>query len=188
MLTPEADAAPPPPDLPPLPPLPPERALHKQVRVAAPQAAVWQAWTSREGIESFMAPQAEVDARVGGAFHIHFNPFAPPGQRGADDMRFLALQPPQMFSVDWNAPPSLPAARAQRTLVVVRIVPDGPDASLVRLFHAGWGDGGEWDAALTYFDRAWDQVLGQLQQRFAAGPLDWTALLARMRAMTPDAG
>ena len=103
-------------------------------------------------------------------------------------MRFLALQPPQMFSVDWNAPPSLPAARAQRTLVVVRIVPDGPDASLVRLFHAGWGDGGEWDAALTYFDRAWDQVLGQLQQRFAAGPLDWTALLARMRAMTPDAG
>ena len=72
--------------------------------------------------------------------------------------------------------------------MVVRIVPDGPDASLVRLFHAGWGDGGEWDAALTYFDRAWDQVLGQLQQRFAAGPLDWTALLARMRAMTPDAG
>jgi len=98
-------------------------------------------------------------------------------------MRFLALQPPQMLSFDWNAPPSLPQARAQRTSVVVRIAPAGPGHSWVRLHHGGWGDGGEWDAAFAYFDRAWNMVLGQLQQRFASGPVDWTDWLARLRQM-----
>lgn len=75
--------------------------------LAAPIAAVWQAWTTREGIVSFMAPEAEIDARVGGAIHIHFNRYGEPGMKGADDMRVMALQPPTMLSVDWNAPPHL---------------------------------------------------------------------------------
>jgi uncharacterized protein YndB with AHSA1/START domain len=70
-----------------------ERALDKEVIVPAPIAAVWQDWTTKAGIESFFAPEAEVDARVGGAFHIHIDPYAEPGMKGADDMRFMALQP-----------------------------------------------------------------------------------------------
>ena len=38
-------------------------------------------------------------------------------------MRFMALQPKKMISFDWNAPPHLPEARAQRTFVVVRFEP-----------------------------------------------------------------
>ena len=36
-------------------------------------------------------------------------------------MRVLALQPKPSF--DWNAPPSLPEARQQRTFVIVCLVP-----------------------------------------------------------------
>ena len=70
------------------------------------------AWTSRDGIRTFFAPDAEIDPRVGGAFHIHMDPLAGPGMKGADDMRFMALQRPTMLSFDWNAPPSLPEVRA----------------------------------------------------------------------------
>ena len=98
-----------------------ERAIDKEVTVPAPIAAVWQDWTTRAGIESFFAPEAEIEARVGGAFHIHIDPYAEPGLKGADEMRYLALQPPTMLSFDWNAPPSLPQVRAQRTFVVVRL-------------------------------------------------------------------
>ena len=45
----------------------------------APLAAVWQSWTTKAGIEVFFAPEAEIDARVDGAFHIHMDPLGAPG-------------------------------------------------------------------------------------------------------------
>jgi uncharacterized protein YndB with AHSA1/START domain len=160
-----------------------ERAIDKEVVVAAPVAAVWQAWTTSKGIESFFAPEAEVDARVGGAFHIHIDPLAAPGMKGADDMRFMAIQPMKMISFDWNAPPSLPEARQQRTFVVVRFAEAEGGGTRVTLHHTGWGDGGEWDKTYAYFDRAWGNVLGNLQKRFVSGPHDWTEWMNGLRKM-----
>jgi uncharacterized protein YndB with AHSA1/START domain len=164
-----------------------ERAIDKEVVVAAPIEAVWQAWTTRAGIRTFFAPDAEIDARVGGAFHIHINPFAEPGMKGADDMRYMALQPPTMLSFDWNAPPSLPEVRAQRTFVVVRLAPVDAKSTRVSLHHTGWGTGGQWDDTYTYFDRAWGTVLGNLKKSFESGPIDWTDWLAQMRARSASA-
>jgi uncharacterized protein YndB with AHSA1/START domain len=157
-----------------------ERALDKQVDVVASVDKVWQAWTTREGVISFFAPDAQVEARVGGAFQIYFDPGAPPGTKGADDMRYLALQPKKMLSFDWNAPPSLPEARQQRTFVVVRIMPIDDKTTRVTLHHTGWGEGGEWDKAYAYFDRAWGFVLGNLKNRFEQGPIDWQPWLAQL--------
>lgn len=165
-----------------------ERSLDKEVIVPAPIAAVWQDWTTKAGIESFFAPEAEVDARVGGAFHIHIDPYAEPGMKGADDMRFMALQPMKMLSFDWNAPPSLPEVRQQRTFVVVRLAEIDRGSTRVSLHHTGWGDGGEWDKTYAYFDRAWGNVLANLKQRHETGPHDWTewrAQLQRAHAAPP---
>ena len=158
-----------------------ERAIDKEVVVAATAEQVWNAWTTREGITSFFAPDAKIDARVDGAFEIYINPLAEPGLKGADEMRFMALQPPRMLSFTWNAPPSLPEARRQRTFVVVRIQPVGEKQTRVTLHHTGWGDGGEWDKAYGYFDRVWGNVLENLQKRFEAGPIDWTAWIEQLR-------
>ncbi len=158
-----------------------ERAIDKEVVVAAPVAEVWQSWTTRAGIESFFAPQAEVDARVGGAFHIHFDPLGEPGLKGADDMRYMALQPMKMLSFDWSAPPSLPEARQQRTFVVVRLHDIDGKSTRVTLHHAGWGDGGEWDKAYAYFDRAWGAVLSNLKKRHESGAIDWTDWLDQLK-------
>ena len=124
-----------------------ERAIEKEVVVRATLDETWQAWTTRQGITSFFAPDARVEARVGGAFQVYIDPGAAPGMKGADDMRFLALQPQQMISFDWNAPPSLPEARQQRTFVIVRFEKVDDTHARVTLHHTGWGDGGEWDKA-----------------------------------------
>ncbi len=158
-----------------------ERSIDKEVVVAASLDDAWAAWTTREGITSFFAPDAVIDARPGGAFHIHIDPTAPPGQKGADDMRYLAVQPKQMLSFDWNAPPHLPAVRAQRSFVVLRFEPLDAQRTRVSLHHTGWGNGGEWDQAHAYFDQAWGKVLGNLKTRFESGPIDWTAWLAQLR-------
>jgi len=159
-----------------------ERSLHKEVLVKAPVADVWNAWTTTEGIRTFFAPDGRIDARPGGDFEVWFNPDAEPGMKGADGMKVLAVQPRRMLSYTWNAPPSLPEARQQRTAVIVRFAEAGPGETRVVLTHVGWGDGGEWDKAYAYFDRAWGVVLGNLQKRFAEGPVDWSEWLARIRA------
>jgi uncharacterized protein YndB with AHSA1/START domain len=159
-----------------------ERAIDKEVVLKASLDQAWRAWTTRDGITSFFAPDAVIEPRVGGAFHIHMDPGAPAGAKGADDMRFMALQPQKMLSFDWNAPPSLPEARAQRSFVVVRFFPLTDTTTRVTLHHTGWGDGGEWDKAYAYFDQAWAAVLGNLQRRFDTGPYDWTRWLKQLEA------
>jgi uncharacterized protein YndB with AHSA1/START domain len=157
-----------------------ERAIDKEVVVAATPDQLWESWTTRQGLIAFLAPDAEVEPRVGGAFHIYFNPLAPPGSKGADDMRFMALVPKRMLSFDWNAPPSLPEARGQHTFVVVRFIPVDAATTRVTLHHTGWGDGGEWDQAYAYFDKAWSGVLAHLKRRYEQGPQDWTAWLKQL--------
>jgi uncharacterized protein YndB with AHSA1/START domain len=159
-----------------------ERAIDREVVVAANVDAVWQAWTTSEGIKTFFAPDARVELRVDGPFEIYINPYAAPGMKGADNMRIIGFQPQRMLSFTWNAPPSLPEARANRSIVIVRFEPVGDTQTRVTLHHVGWGDGGEWDKAYDYFGKAWPNVLGNLQKRFTSGPVDWTEWLARMKA------
>ena len=158
-----------------------ERAIDKDVVIRASVDQAWDAWTTREGIVSFFAPDARIDPRVGGAFQVYMDPGAEPGMKGADDMRFMALQPKKMLSFDWNAPPSLPEARAQRTFVIVRFEPLADQQTRVTLHHVGWGDGGEWDKSYAYLDRAWGFVLGNLKARFDKGPQDWAPWLEQLR-------
>jgi uncharacterized protein YndB with AHSA1/START domain len=158
-----------------------ERAIDKQVVVAAPIEKVWQAWTTSAGIQTFFAPEAEIEPRVGGAFHIHMDPLAAAGMKGADDMRFMALQRPTMLSFDWNAPPSLPEARAQRTFVIVRLAAIDANSTRVSIHHVGWGEGGEWDKTYAYFDKAWPFVLDKLKASFVSGPADWGDWMANLR-------
>ncbi len=165
-----------------------ERLIVKEVLVKATPEEVFQAWSTSEGIATFFAPEARVEARSGGSFEVYINPYAPPGMKGADDMKVLAVQENRMISFTWNAPPHLAETRAQRTVVIVRMKPAVDGQTQVTLTHVGWGDGGQWDQTFTYFDRAWGNVLANLQKRFAEGrPVDWTEWRARMKQMTEEA-
>ena len=60
-----------------------ERALDKEVVLNATLAQAWDAWTTREGITSFFAPDARIEPRVGGAFQVYIDPGAPAGSKGS---------------------------------------------------------------------------------------------------------
>ena len=165
--------------------MPEERRIVKEVVVKAAPEAVFKAWSTSEGVASFFGPEANIQARPDGPFEVYINPYAQPGMKGADNMRVLGVQENRMISFTWNAPPHLPEARAQRTFVTVRMQPEGADTR-VRLTHTGWGDGGEWDKAYTYFDRAWGNVMANLQKRFTDGPIDWTEWRGRLKAMMEE--
>jgi uncharacterized protein YndB with AHSA1/START domain len=158
-----------------------ERAIELETVVNAPVGAVWKAWTTTAGIKTFFAPDANVELRVDGPFEIFINPFAKPGDKGADGMRIIGFQENKMLSFTWNAPPSLPEARKQRSVVILRFESVGEKETKVKLFHVGWGEGGEWDKAFEYFSKAWPRVLANLQESFVKGPKDWTDWLEQMK-------
>ena len=152
----------------------PQRAVHAEISIGAPIERVWRAWTTDAGIRSFLAPDCRVDLSVGGAYEVYFDTDAELGSRGSEGARILALQEPTMLSFTWNAPPSLPAIRAQRTHVVIRLEETTSNQTKVSISHDGWGQGEEWDKAYAYFVRAWhDIVLPRLRYRFSVAPVDW---------------
>ena len=157
-----------------------ERAIDEKITVKANVDEVWKAWTTTEGIKTFFAPDAKVELRVDGPFEIYMNPFAAVGMKGADEMRIVGFQDKKMLTFTWNAPPSLPEARKQRTVVIVRFISRGDVLTDVTLHHVGWGEGGEWDKAYDYFGRAWPNVLKNLQKRFDSGPVDWKPWLEKL--------
>ena len=158
-----------------------ERAITEKITVKANVDDVWNAWTTTDGVKSFFAPDARVELRVDGPFQVYINPFAEPGLKGADDMRIIGFQDKKMLTFTWNAPPSLPEARKQRTVVIVRLISRGDVLTDVTLHHVGWGEGGEWDKAFDYYSKSWPNVLKNLQKRFDTGPVDWKPWLDMLR-------
>lgn len=149
-----------------------EREIRAEVNVPASREAVWNAWTTVEGVKSFFAGGANIDLRPDGAYEIFFAPEAPQGQRGADGMRLLLVQKPAVLAFTWNAPAKFPEARKQRTHVMVRLHEVSATETRVTLVHDGFGEGAEWDEVRAYFEHAWGKiVLPRLVERFATHPV-----------------
>jgi uncharacterized protein YndB with AHSA1/START domain len=151
------------------------RRLRKAVEVPASQVEVWKAWTTKEGLRAFLAPDARISLEIGGPFEPLFDLETAPGSQGGEGLQILSYLPPEMLSFTWNAPPEFPTIRNHfHTWVVVRLIPLGADRTRVALDHLGWGSGEKWDKVYNYFDRAWDLVLARLAHRFANGPINWS--------------
>lgn len=153
---------------------PPASALKPvevETRVAASLDAVWNAWTSSAGAQSFFAPRSNIELQIGGAYEMYFLEDAPEGARGSEGCRILAYEPRRMVSFSWNAPPNLPFARQHHTWVVVDL--DEPDNGVVRvrLAHHGFEElrrahpeqAEQFRAARAYFEAAWPRVLQKLK-------------------------
>jgi uncharacterized protein YndB with AHSA1/START domain len=148
--------------------------LRGEFTVPADPKAVWDMWTTEEGLESFLAPGARIDPRVDGRFEI-FVSAGPRSERGAESPRIVAFEPQTRFAFTWNAPPQHEAVRAQRTIVEIRFAPSGQGKTRVTFLHWGWGVGPDWDKAYDYFDQAWNQsVLPIFMHRVAHGPVNWS--------------
>jgi uncharacterized protein YndB with AHSA1/START domain len=152
-----------------------ERVITCEIEVPAPLLAVWRAWTTQAGAETFFAPRCTIDLKPGGAYEMLFDLGAERGKQGAEGMVVMAVQPQRMLAFTWNAPPHLPSVRGQLTHVVIRLFETDAGHTRVTVRHDGWGEGSEWDAAFQYFSRAWaDIVLPRLKHRFERGPVDWS--------------
>jgi uncharacterized protein YndB with AHSA1/START domain len=145
-----------------------------EAEIAASQGEAWRSLISREGAVSFFGPDARIEPVIGGAYEIYFLPDNPPGLRGTEGVRILAMEDGKRLLIGWNAPVPFGPLRPQETVVEFTLSPRPPDRTLITVTHSAWGRGPEWQRLRDYFASAWPAVLGRLQYRFDIGPVDWT--------------
>lgn len=161
--------------------------LHKEVSVDVPLERAWRAWTTQEGARTFFAPLSNIELRPGGSYEILFFPDNPPGQRGAEGLKVLAVDPQRSFSFEWSAPTNWPNIRAKKhTRVTLHFEAEDEGRTRISLIHDKWGQGtfeGEsWQEVYDYFDSAWDTVLRRFLFSQEERPLDWKAEWVTQRA------
>src|SRR5690349_14656774 len=144
----------------------PEKALIFEVTVPASRATVWNAFTTSQGLSTWLTPNAVVDLRKGGEWTAHF----PGGKTGGGTI--LSFVPGQEITLAAMAPEQFPTVRAERTTARFEFTAKG-ESTLVRLTQTGWKNGDEWDKAYDYLARGNTQLLETLRRRFTDGPIDW---------------
>lgn len=148
------------------PSLPSPRELVIQVEVPAPIHAVWQAFTTSDGLSTWLSPGAVVDPRPGGEWTAHF----PGGSTGGGTI--VSFVPERELVISALAPDQFPHVRAERTKAVFQFESRG-ESTVVRLTQSGWKQGAEWTRAYEYLMAGNAQLLSTLHHRFVSGPLDW---------------
>ena len=145
----------------------PEKALTFEVTVPATLDDVWTAFTTSEGLSTWLTPGAVVDLRKGGEWTAHF----PGGATGGGTI--LDFTPKVKLVMSAKAPPQFPHVSAERTTAVWTFEAAGAHATRVKLRQTGWKQGEEWDKAYEYLADGNAQLLEILKRRFETGPIDW---------------
>lgn len=150
------------------------RLIRKQTVTSVSVESAWKTWTTREGVTSFFAPKANVDAQVGGPYELFFDLKAPRGFQGTEGCKILGVEPRKSLAFEFLAPPEFPNVRRVHTRVDV-IFEEVLKGGLVKvsLAHSGFQEGEEWDECLNFFNWSWDLVLGRFQYLFSHGSINW---------------
>lgn len=151
------------------------RVLRQSVVVEAPVDSVWRAFTTGEGLRSFVAPVAEIDLEVGGRWEASYDRDARIGDPGNIVNEILSYLPREMLSIRVRrAPPDFPfpdEVKEVWTVIQLEEMDDG--RSRVTETMLGWKEGRAWDALYAAFERDNATVFRRLSERFRSGPVDW---------------
>ena len=145
---------------------------------------VFRLWTTAAEIPSFFAPKAVIEPRLGGRYEMIFDPEHDPegDDSGTKGARILRFEPGRALSFEWTGftrtgqdprgPVAWPEQRNRRPIATwvdlsFDRVPGSPHKTTVRLVESGFGTGGKWEEAVTYFWRNWALILGRLGARCA---------------------
>ena len=144
------------------------RLVHEGI-VEAPRAAVWKAFTTKEGLEKWMVAHAEIDLKIGGKMRTHYNRKGQLGDPGTIENTILSYEPGRMLSIKaTKAPAGFPFTNALQKMWTVIYFEDAPEGKTrVRVVGLGFGDDEESQKLRGHFQLGNGITLKRLQKHFA---------------------
>ena len=133
---------------------------------------VWTAFTTKEGIQSWMVPIADIDLKVGGLMRTSYNPKGKIGDKGTIENTILSYHPHRMLSIRaTKAPESFPFKNAiQKMWTVIYLTPVGENQTKVEVISMGFTEDEESQKMRKHFDFGNAYTLKKLQERFEPKP------------------
>jgi uncharacterized protein YndB with AHSA1/START domain len=136
--------------------------------INASVAEVWKAWTTSAGLESWLAPHADIDLRIDGLMRANYDTNGVLGDAGTIENRVLAFEPERMFSIRVaKAPEKFPFKRKigeMWTVLYFQPTPEGK--TLMRIVGLGFGSDDESQRMKEFFQQGNAYTLAQLQKKF----------------------
>ncbi len=139
-------------------------------------AQVWEAFSTSEGLRTFVAPVTDVELKTGGHYYTNYNPKAKIGDPGTIYNTVLAYVPLEMLAIHVKLGTPLfpePVVTADRLNAICTISDLGNGQVRVSEIMTGWQAGDDWDKVYRFFQTGNAYVLGQLYKRFSVGPRKW---------------
>lgn len=165
---------------------PGKRCLRQELVVDASLDDVWRAFTTRDGLEAWMAPVVDVDFRLGGTLKSHYDPAAEIGHPGTVTITYVNYVPQHLLTLrsDPDQWPVEIRGDVEHTYEVIEIEPLDEGRTRIVSWGIGYGDSPAWNELLDFFVKGNAWSYGLLAKRFKEGPIDWTA----MKPPEPDSG
>jgi uncharacterized protein YndB with AHSA1/START domain len=140
--------------------------------IDAPLDAVWSAFTTKEGQESWNVAHAEIDLRVGGTMRTHYAAKGKIGDPNTIENLILAFEPKRMLTIKVAMPPqSFPFKEAIKNVWHVMYFEDaGSDRTRLRVVGLGYGSDGESKKLRAFFEKGNPYTLQKLQEHFRKRP------------------
>ena len=132
-----------------------------QVTIPLPVAMIHAAWVDPVRLTAWLCDRADVDPKVGGAYHLRWA--SEPAFESAGTI--LQLTADVDLGFRWHAPESFAAlmnSPEPRTSVYVRLQ-ESPEGVDVTLEHSGWGSGEAWESARSWHFHFWEERLRRLK-------------------------
>lgn len=139
-------------------------------QVNAPILEVWKAFTTKEGIESWMTAHGEIDLSIGGKMRTHYDPKGVLGDPKTIENIILCYDEPRMLAIRVSKfPEGFPFPKAVTKMwTVMYFEAVGADQTKVSVVGQGFGDDEESKKMREFFKTGNQQTLQELQKRFPA--------------------
>ncbi len=137
--------------------------------VNAPVAEVWKAWTTKEGMESWMVAKTDVDLRVGGLWRTSYSKASNLDDDTSIHQSILAFDPGHMFSFrTMKAPKNFPFPNAiLKTWTVVYFEAVGDAQTKVTARMLGFSGDEESQKMRAFFETGNKTTLDNIVKKFA---------------------
>lgn len=146
-----------------------DRVIHSNARLRCDAHHAFEMFTVGPLLQTWLAPLAEVEPRVGGKYELFWEP--PERENNSTiGCRVTALQPDQFLSFEWKGPTQFKAFMNEAdplTHVVVFFVPVAGSGvwTDVHLIHSGWRSTPAWEAARQWFEVSWRGAFAELAKQ-----------------------
>lgn len=145
--------------------------LRHEAMIDAPAKEVWKAFTTSEGLKSWMAPHASIDLRVGGKMLANYHADGKLGDENTIENTILSFEPERMISIQATKPPAgFPFKASIKDMwSVMYFEPVGADRTRLSLCGMGFKDDAESMKMREFFDKGNAYTLEQLRKKFGRG-------------------